>query len=147
MKETNNTQSHYKGSKSIYYYSELLGFNSYQFDIIKRVARCRHKDKQLEDLKKSIDLCRIYEKEVTKEQLNKYKSLVQYYTKFKANVSDLLVIARIFKNDYDLNSFELDILIAIFDYKFNDFETYIANIIMTINSYIKHIKDERNRIK
>ena len=38
-----HTQSHYKGKDSLYKFAEDWGLNAYEFDIIKRIVRCRHK--------------------------------------------------------------------------------------------------------
>jgi hypothetical protein len=58
-----NTQSHYKGNDSLYKFAEDWKLNSYEFDIIKRIVRCRHKGSFSEDLKKTKDLIDIYLKE------------------------------------------------------------------------------------
>jgi hypothetical protein len=58
-----NTQPHYKGSQSLYKVAEDFGLNSYEFDIIKRIVRCRHKGEFIKDLNKTIDLINIYKKE------------------------------------------------------------------------------------
>ena len=55
-----NTQSHYKGKDSLYKFAEEWNLNSYEFDIIKRIVRCRHKGRFSEDLQKSKDLIDIY---------------------------------------------------------------------------------------
>ena len=60
---TINTQSHYKGSTSIYKVAEDFNLNSYEFDIIKRILRCRHKGSWLQDLQKTKDTIDIYIKE------------------------------------------------------------------------------------
>jgi hypothetical protein len=38
-----HTQSHYKGKDSLYKFAEDWDLNAYEFDIIKRIVRCRHK--------------------------------------------------------------------------------------------------------
>ena len=58
-----NTQSHYKGKDSLYKFAEEWDLNSYEFDIIKRIVRCRHKGRFSEDLQKTKDLIDIYLKE------------------------------------------------------------------------------------
>ena len=58
-----NTQKHYKGSTSIYNVAEDFDLNSYEFDIIKRILRCRHKGSWLQDLQKTKDTIDIYIKE------------------------------------------------------------------------------------
>ena len=57
---TVNTQSHYKGKDSLYKFAEEWQLNSYEFDIVKRIVRCRHKGNFTEDLKKTRDLINIY---------------------------------------------------------------------------------------
>jgi len=66
-----NTQSHYKGSTSIYKVAEDFDLNSYEFDIIKRILRCRHKGSWLQDLQKTKDTIDIY----IKEQQDKFGKL------------------------------------------------------------------------
>ena len=66
-----NTQKHYKGSTSIYKVAEDFDLNSYEFDIIKRILRCRHKGSWLQDLQKTKDTIDIY----IKEQQDKFKKL------------------------------------------------------------------------
>ena len=55
-----NTQSHYKGKDSLYKFAEEWGLNTYEFDIIKRIVRCRHKGSFQQDLEKTKDLIDIY---------------------------------------------------------------------------------------
>ena len=55
-----NTQSHYKGKDSLYKFAEEWSLNSYEFDIIKRIVRCRHKGSFHLDLIKTQDLIDIY---------------------------------------------------------------------------------------
>lgn len=55
-----NTQSHYKGKDSLYKFAEDWELNSYEFDIIKRIVRCRYKGSFTEDLNKTKDLIDIY---------------------------------------------------------------------------------------
>ena len=65
MSKTINTQSHYKGNTSLYKFAEEWDLNSYEFDIIKRIVRCRHKGSFDEDLNKTKDLIDIYLFETT----------------------------------------------------------------------------------
>ena len=58
-----NTQSHYKGSTTIYKVADDFELNSYEFDILKRIIRCRHKGNWLEDLQKTKDTIDLYIKE------------------------------------------------------------------------------------
>ena len=60
---TVNTQSHYQGKDSLYKFAEEWKLNSYEFDIIKRIVRCRHKGTFEQDLNKTKDLIDIYLKE------------------------------------------------------------------------------------
>jgi hypothetical protein len=58
-----HTQSHYKGKDSLYKFAEEWALNSYEFDIIKRIVRCRHKGSFHHDLTKTKDLIDIYLRE------------------------------------------------------------------------------------
>jgi hypothetical protein len=60
-----HTQSHYRGDDSLYKFAEDWQLNSYEFDIIKRIVRCRHKGSFHQDLTKTQDLIDIYIKEQT----------------------------------------------------------------------------------
>lgn len=63
-----NTQSHYRGKDSLYKFAEDWNLNSYEFDILKRVVRCRHKGTFIEDLQKTKDLIDIYLREQSENQ-------------------------------------------------------------------------------
>jgi hypothetical protein len=58
-----HTQSHYKGKDSLYKFAEEWDLNAYEFDIIKRIVRCRHKGSFQQDLEKTKDLIDIYLRE------------------------------------------------------------------------------------
>jgi len=58
-----NTQTHYNSKDSLYKFAEEWGLNAYEFDIIKRIVRCRHKGSFQQDLQKTKDLIDIYIKE------------------------------------------------------------------------------------
>ena len=58
-----NTQSHYRGKDTIYKVAEDFELNSYEFDILKRIIRCRHKGTWLQDLEKTKDTIDLYIKE------------------------------------------------------------------------------------
>jgi len=58
-----HTQSHYKGKDSLYKFAEEWDLNAYEFDIIKRIVRCRHKGSFHQDLVKTRDLIDIYLRE------------------------------------------------------------------------------------
>jgi transcriptional accessory protein Tex/SPT6 len=61
------TPNHYDNSKgSLYQFCENQNLNSYEFDIIKRVMRCRKKGNFKEDLEKTKFLIDLYLKEYEK---------------------------------------------------------------------------------
>ena len=55
-----NTKDYYKGKDSLYKFAEEYNLNAYEFDIVKRIVRCRHKGNWEEDLLKTIDVIKIY---------------------------------------------------------------------------------------
>jgi len=63
---TVNVKPYYKGKDSLYKFANDWGLNTYEFDILKRVVRCRHKGNFVEDLEKTKDLIDIYLKEYGK---------------------------------------------------------------------------------
>ncbi len=65
-----NTQNHYKGKDSLYKFAEEWGLNAYEFDIIKRIVRCRHKGTFEQDLNKTKDLIDIYLQEQRQHYLD-----------------------------------------------------------------------------
>lgn len=66
-----HTQKHYRGSNgSLYKFAEEWGLNAYEFDIIKRIVRCRHKGRFKEDLNKTKDTIDIYLREHIKHHLD-----------------------------------------------------------------------------
>ena len=70
IKETPIEPKHYDNSKgSLYEFCDIHVLNAYEFDIIKRVIRCRKKGLFLEDLEKTKFLIDLY----IKEQQEKYK--------------------------------------------------------------------------
>ena len=63
-----NMQKHYDNSNgSLYQFCEEKGLNSYEFDIIKRVMRCRKKGLFVEDLEKTKFLIDLYIQEYNHE--------------------------------------------------------------------------------
>ena len=68
-----HTQSHYKGKDSLYKFAEDWDLNAYEFDIIKRIVRCRHKGSFQQDLEKSKDLIDIY----LREKLPNYSDITK----------------------------------------------------------------------
>lgn len=64
---TPETPQHYDNSKgSIYKFCDEQGLNSYEFDLIKRIVRCRKKGQFKEDLEKTKVLIDLYLKEFEK---------------------------------------------------------------------------------
>jgi len=107
-----NTQTHYKGDKSLYFYSEIWGLNSYEFDIVKRVSRCRFKGQFESDLRKSIDVLDIYEKEYSNMTFveNNYNNLSDNFIKEKElNTYEIEIINRIIRCRFDSNYFIEDL--------------------------------------
>lgn len=58
-----HTEDHYKGTDSLYKFCEQWKLNAYEFDIIKRIVRCRHKGDFRKDLEKTKNVIDIYLKE------------------------------------------------------------------------------------
>lgn len=59
-----NTPAHYDNSNgSLYKFAEDHGLNAWEFDILKRVVRCRKKGQFLEDINKTIEVLKLYKKE------------------------------------------------------------------------------------
>ena len=73
LPESTNIKPYYKGKSSLYLFAEEYGLNSWEFDIIKRVIRCRHKGSWLEDLEKTKGVIDIY----IKECKEKYHDMLQ----------------------------------------------------------------------
>ena len=62
------TPEHYDNTKgSLYKFAEDHNLNSYEFDLIKRIVRCRKKGEFLSDLNKSKNVIDIYIKEYTND--------------------------------------------------------------------------------
>lgn len=58
---------HYNNDKgSLYLFAEQQGLNSWEFDAIKRIVRCRKKGNFIEDIDKTIFLLELYKKEFYK---------------------------------------------------------------------------------
>ena len=58
-----HTQKHYTGKDSLYKFATDWELNAYEFDILKRIVRCRRKGKFKQDLQKTKDVIDIYLKE------------------------------------------------------------------------------------
>jgi len=68
---SDHTQNYYQGTNgSLYKFAEEWKLNAYEFDIIKRIVRCRHKGRFEEDLKKTKDTIDIYLAEQRKFNLD-----------------------------------------------------------------------------
>jgi hypothetical protein len=60
-KEVPGTPKYYDNSKgSLYQFAEQQNLNAYEFDIVKRIVRCRKKGLFVEDLEKTKDLIDLY---------------------------------------------------------------------------------------
>jgi hypothetical protein len=70
MENNINTQKHYQGPYSLYKFAEDFKLNAYEFDIIKRIVRCRHKGKFEQDLQKTKDTIDIYLREQQQHYLD-----------------------------------------------------------------------------
>ena len=58
-----HTQKHYTGKNSLYKFATDWELNAYEFDILKRIVRCRRKGNFEQDLQKTKDVIDIYLKE------------------------------------------------------------------------------------
>lgn len=64
------TDAHYDNSKgSLYLFAEDHGLNAWEFDIIKRITRCRKKGQFKEDLEKTKRVIDLYLKEYESTKL------------------------------------------------------------------------------
>lgn len=55
---------HYDNSKgSLYKFAEDQGLNTYEFEVIKRIVRCRKKGEWRSDIDKTIHVLELYKKE------------------------------------------------------------------------------------
>lgn len=62
--EKQPTPTHYNNENgSLYLFAEQHGLNAWEFDILKRVVRCRKKGEFETDLKKTIEVINLYLKE------------------------------------------------------------------------------------
>ena len=68
--ELSKTDAHYDNSKgSLYKFAEDHGLNAWEFDIIKRITRCRKKGQFKEDLEKTKRVIDLYLKEYESTKL------------------------------------------------------------------------------
>jgi len=57
-------EKHYNNTNgSLYKFAEHHNLNAYEFDIIKRIVRCRKKGQFLQDLDKTINVINLYKSE------------------------------------------------------------------------------------
>lgn len=64
------TPKYYDNSKgSLYQFADHHKLNSYEFDLVKRIIRCRKKGVFKADLQKTRDLIDLYEKEHTERKI------------------------------------------------------------------------------
>ena len=69
LPESTNIKPYYKGKSSLYLFADEYGLNSYEFEVIKRIVRCRHKGEWMSDLIKTKQVIDIY----INEQKYKYE--------------------------------------------------------------------------
>ena len=61
--------SHYDNTNgSLYKFASDHSLNAYEFDIVKRIVRCRKKGQFMQDLDKTIRVIELYKKEVTPKE-------------------------------------------------------------------------------
>lgn len=60
VRDSVNVKPYYKGKNTIYQFADERELNSYEFDIVKRITRCRLKGNWLEDLEKTKEVIDIY---------------------------------------------------------------------------------------
>lgn len=64
MEVNTDTPNHYDNSNgSLYLFAEQHKLNAWEFDLIKRIVRCRKKGEFESDIKKSISVLELYLKE------------------------------------------------------------------------------------
>jgi hypothetical protein len=74
------TPKHYDNSKgSLYQFCENQNLNSYEFEIIKRVVRCRKKGEFISDIEKTIKVLQIY----LQEQGEKYSGQIEKLNEYE----------------------------------------------------------------
>jgi hypothetical protein len=70
--------NHYSNTNgSLYKFAEDNNLNSYEFEVIKRIVRCRKKGEWITDIEKTIEVLKIYKK----EQSHNYKNQVEILNK------------------------------------------------------------------
>lgn len=72
------TPTHYNNDNgSLYLFAEQHGLNAYEFEIIKRIVRCRKKGEFISDIEKTIKVLELY----LKEQGEKYNGQIEKLNK------------------------------------------------------------------
>jgi hypothetical protein len=69
---------------SLYKFAEDNNLNSYEFEVIKRIVRCRKKGEWITDIEKTIEVLEIYKK----EQLHNYKNQIEILNKTRVANSE-----------------------------------------------------------
>lgn len=70
LESVDEAPKHYDNSNgSLYLFADKQGLNSYEFEVIKRIVRCRKKKEFISDIKKTIFVLELY----LKEQGENYK--------------------------------------------------------------------------
>jgi len=63
------TPKHYDNKNgSLYKFAEDHNLNAWEFDIVKRIVRCRKKGQFTEDLDKTIEVIKLYKDEYNEKQ-------------------------------------------------------------------------------
>jgi hypothetical protein len=77
--------NHYSNTNgSLYKFAEDNNLNSYEFEVIKRIVRCRKKGEWITDIEKTIQVLEIYKK----EQSHNYKNQVEILNKTRVANSE-----------------------------------------------------------
>jgi hypothetical protein len=64
MDNNKTTPEHYDNSNgSLYLFAQNHNLNPWEFDIIKRIVRCRKKGEFLKDLEKTVEVINLYKNE------------------------------------------------------------------------------------
>lgn len=72
------TPKHYDNSKgSLYLFAEQQNLNAWEFEVIKRIVRCRKKGEFISDIQKTINVLEIY----LQEQSEKYTGEIEKLNK------------------------------------------------------------------
>ena len=96
-----DTPNHYDNSNgSLYLFASQHNLNSYEFDVIKRIVRCREKGEFKSDVLKTIKVLEIYLHEQGHKYDKSFKEEPNYlFEKLKSNIIDL---TQEYPNDIEL---------------------------------------------